>query len=60
MTKKRKSQELTFQQHLSDYLIREHKYGELEQADISDTEHFIAEDQLWAFLNASQADTLKK
>ena len=24
------------------------------------TEHFIAEDQLWAFLNASQADTLKK
>ena len=60
MTKKRKSQELTFQQHLSDYLIREHKYGELEQSDISDTEHFIAEDQLWAFLHASQADTLKK
>ena len=32
----------------------------LEQSDITDTEHFIAEDQLWAFLNATQADTLKK
>jgi type I restriction enzyme R subunit len=32
----------------------------LEQADITDTEHFIAEDQLWAFLKATQADTLKK
>ena len=32
----------------------------LEQSDITDTEHFIAEDQLWAFLKASQADTLKK
>ena len=27
---------------------------------ISDTEHFIAEDHLWAFLKATQADTLKK
>jgi len=32
----------------------------LEQADITDTEHFIAEDQLWAFLNATQTDQLKK
>lgn len=32
----------------------------LEQTDITDTEHIIAEDQLWAFLNATQADTLKK
>jgi len=32
----------------------------LEQADITDTEHFIAEDQFWAFLKATQADTLKK
>ena len=41
-------------------LVREHKYGVLEQSDITDTEHFIAEDQLWAFLKATQADTLKK
>jgi len=32
----------------------------LEQGDITDTEHFIAEDLLWAFLKATQADTLKK
>jgi type I restriction enzyme, R subunit len=32
----------------------------LEQSDITDTEHGIAEDQLWAFLKASQPDTLKK
>lgn len=32
----------------------------LEQADITDTGHFIAEDQLWAFLQATQSDTLKK
>ena len=36
------------------------KYGVLEQSDITDTEHFIAEDQLWAFLKASQPDTLQK
>lgn len=59
MAKKKKAPELTFQQHIADYLVREHKYGVLEQADITDTEHFIAEDHLWAFLKATQADTLK-
>lgn len=60
MAKRKKAPELTFQQHITDYLVREHKYGVLEQADITDTEHFIAEDQLWAFLNATQAETLQK
>ncbi len=60
MAKKKKAPELTFQQHIADYLVREHGYGVLEQSDITDTEHFIAEDHLWAFLNATQADTLKK
>ena len=60
MPKKRKPPELTFQQHIAEYLVREHKYGVLEQSDITDTEHFIAEDQLWAFLKATQADTLRK
>ena len=36
------------------------RYGVLEQSDITDTEHFIAEDHLWAFLKATQGDTLKK
>ncbi|MBI1817104.1 MAG: type I restriction endonuclease subunit R [Deltaproteobacteria bacterium] len=60
MPKRKKSPELTFQQHIADFLVREHKYGVLEQTDITDTEHFIAEDHLWAFLKATQADTLKK
>jgi type I restriction enzyme R subunit len=60
MAKKKRPPELTFQQHIADYLVREHRYAVLEQSDITDTEHFIAEDQLWAFLKASQADTLKK
>jgi len=60
MPKRKKPPEVTFQQHIADYLVREHQYGVLEQSDITDTEHFIAEDQLWAFLKASQADTLKK
>ncbi len=57
---RRKAPELTFQQHIADFLVRVHGYGVLEQADITDTEHGIAEDQLWAFLNATQADRLEK
>jgi type I restriction enzyme, R subunit len=60
MPKKKKAPELTFQQHIAEYLVREHKYGVLEQTDITDTEHYIAEDHLWAFLKATQADQLKK
>lgn len=52
--------EITFQQHIADYLVREHKYGVLEQSDITDTEHCIAEDHLWVFLKATQADTIQK
>ena len=59
MPKRTKPPELTFQQHVADFLVRKHGYGVLEQSDISDTEHFIAEDQLWAFLKATQADTLR-
>src|SRR3990170_5896455 len=59
MARKRQP-EITFQQHIADYLVREHKYGVLEQSDITDTEHFIAEDLLYSFLKATQADTLKK
>lgn len=60
MARKKKAPELSFQDHIADFLVREHKYGVLAQADITDTEHFIAEDNLWAFLNATQSDTLKK
>src|SRR3989338_2403149 len=57
---RKKQPELTFQQHIADYLVREQKYGVLEQSDITDTEHCIVEDHLCAFLKATQADTLKK
>jgi len=60
MAKRRKAPEMKFQDHIADFLVRVHGYGVLEQADITDTEHFIAEDQLWAFLKATQAETLKK
>jgi type I restriction enzyme, R subunit len=60
MPKRKKAPELTFQEHIADFLVRVHGYGVLEQTDIIDTEHCIAEDQLWAFLNATQADQLNK
>jgi hypothetical protein len=60
MPRQKKAHELSFQQHIADFLVREHRYGVLEQSDITDTEHFIAEDQLWAFLTATQVDTLTK
>lgn len=56
----KKAPELKFQQHIADFLVHKHKYGVLEQTDITDTEHFIAEDQLWAFLKATQNDIIKK
>ena len=60
MAKKKKAPELTFQEHIADFLVREHKYGVLEQGDITDTENSIAEDMLWTFLKATQSDIIKK
>ena len=57
---RKKAAELTFQQHIADYLGREHMYGVLEQTDIAETEHCIAEDQFWAFLNAIRVEALRK
>jgi type I restriction enzyme R subunit len=57
---RRRAPEITFQEHIANFMVRVHGYGVLEQADITDTEHGIAEDQLWAFLNATQADVLQK
>ena len=36
MARKKKAPELTFQQHIADFLVREHGYGVHEQADITD------------------------
>ncbi|MBM3862163.1 MAG: type I restriction endonuclease subunit R [Verrucomicrobia bacterium] len=52
--------EIKFQKHIAAYLKREHGYTVLEQGEITDTEHCIVEDNLWAFLQATQADTIQK
>ncbi len=57
---KKKPPELKFQEHIANFLVNEHKYGVLEQGEITDTENFIAEDQLWAFLQDTQAEATNK
>ena len=52
--------ELPFQGHAATFLVDVHHHGVLEQSEITDTEHFIAEDHLLAFLKATPADTLQK
>lgn len=50
--------EKKFQRHIADFLIREHGFAVLTQDEISDTEFYFAEDQLYAFLKATQSETL--
>ena len=57
---RKKAPEITFQEHIADYLHREHRYIPLEQAEITDPEHVLAEDHLWAFLKATQKNILDK
>ena len=57
---RRKAPEIKFQDHIASFLIREHKYPLLEQEEITDPENAIAEDHLWAFLNATQMESLEK
>src|SRR6267378_623032 len=57
---KRKPPEIAFQDHIAAYLVHHHHYGVLEQNEITDTENFVAEDHLWAFLKATQSDNLQK
>lgn len=52
--------EKKFQKHIADFLIRDHKFAVLTQEDITDTEFYFAEDHLWAFLKATQAETLER
>lgn len=53
------SLELQFQQHIADFLVREHRYAVLEKADI-DPDYGWSEGALWAFLQATQTETLAK
>ncbi|MEM7402532.1 MAG: DEAD/DEAH box helicase family protein [Myxococcota bacterium] len=51
--------EKAFQKHVAQYLIREHGYGMLRQADITDRQHYFAEEKLMAFLEATQGEMLR-
>ena len=57
---RKKAPELTFQQDIADFLLRRHGYPVLEQTEITDTDHCLAEDHLWAFLTATQAEQIQK
>lgn len=57
---RRKAPEITFQEHIACFLVREHGYGMLEQSEITDPDYVLAEDHLWAFLQNTQAETIAK
>ncbi len=52
--------EKKFQQHIADFLIREHGFAVLTQDEITGTEFYFAEDHLYAFLKATQSETLER
>ena len=52
--------EKKFQKHIADFLIREHGFAVLTQDEITDTEFYFAEDHLYAFLKATQRETLER
>lgn len=52
--------EKQFQKHIADFLVREHQFAVLTQEEITDTEFYFAEQHLWAFLKATQAETLER
>lgn len=54
------SPEIAFQDHIADFLIREHGYALLEQSEITDPDYALAEDQLWAFLTDTQPEPVEK
>ena len=52
--------EKKFQQHIADFLVREHGFAVLTQDEVTDTEFYFAEDHLYAFLKATQSETLER
>ena len=52
--------EKKFQKHIADFLIREHGFAVLTQDEITDAEFYFAEDHLYAFLKATQSDSLER
>ena len=52
--------EIDFQKHLVAYLVAKHHYAVLEAGQITDAKNVIAEEQLWAFIQATQQDEIDR
>ena len=52
--------EKKFQNHIGNFLVREHGYAVLTQEEITDTDYYFAEDHFYAFLKATQSETLER
>jgi type I restriction enzyme R subunit len=52
--------EKKFQRHIAEFLLREHRFAVLTQDEITDTDFYFAEDHLYAFLKATQQETLER
>jgi len=52
--------EKKFQKHIADFLLREHSFAILTQDEITDTDFYFAEDHLYAFIKATQSETLER
>ena len=56
----RHEKEKAFQKHICDYLINNHKYKKLNQAnDIANDEYYIAKELLLEFISSTQETKLK-
>ncbi len=52
--------EKLFQNHIAEFLNKQHGYAVLEQPEITDREYYLAEDHLMAFIRATQPETLAR
>lgn len=52
--------EKKFQRHVANYFLKKHHFALLEETDISDRVHYIAENHLIGFLRKTQSETFKK
>lgn len=52
--------EKKFQKHIADFLVREHGFVVLARSEITDADYYFAEEHLWNFLHATQAETVAR
>jgi type I restriction enzyme R subunit len=52
--------EKVFQNHVAEFLRREHGFGVLTMEEITDRDFYFAEDHLWEFLKKTQNETIER